>query len=187
MANHYNAITHLRTETLRELEVGDLRLLHHGRLPDRGDGVARVVRHLGVGEVLRRVLLPRLEDVGARDGVEDRDLLRAEGDDGHRLRRADLAAAGVLVGDVRRDLHGRDGERGEREGADGDTPDGDEEVVVGGDLVDVAAEQTPGGHLHVGEVRNGVVDRGRSVAGGDEPGAGQSAGKKRRSVRRTWQ
>ncbi len=154
----------LSTQPLRKVEVSGLRMLHHHRFVDGGNRMPRVSVGSGIHEVLDRMLRPRLNNIRLRDRSENGDLLGPEADDGLR-RNAHFTTEGVLVCDVSRYLGSREGERSQSKSPDGDSPDGDEEVIVRRGLVANGSEEGPLRETDLSEVRNGVVDRGCAMSG----------------------
>lgn len=144
---------------------------HDCSLEYRSHRVAALVVGRVVREVLNGITLKGLQDICLRDSIENRNLLRAEGDNGYWVRCTDMPAQGVLVRNVRGNLQRGNSKTGQGKSADGYTPDSLQEVLMGRGFIADWAKKSPRREYDIVEVGDGVVYWGRSVTSRNEPRA----------------
>jgi len=155
----------LCTAALRHLVRALHRLTDDRGLDEHSDTVLDGVSGLGIGENRRDLAVPRVEDAGGGNGVQNRPLLGGEGEDRDLLAMgSDVAAERVGTADVGGVFEARDAGAGDCEGPNWDAP---ERVPPSGagvlGCLEGVAEEGGGWQLDLVEARHGEV-KGRGTA-----------------------
>ena len=155
----------LRTAALRHLVRALHRLTNNRGLDEHSKAVLDGVSSLGIGENGCDLAVPRIEDAGRGNSVQNRPLLGGEREYWDLLAmRSNVATKGVGAADVSGVLKTRDAGAGDCEGTNWDAPEGvppGSAGVLG--WLEAVAEKGRGWQLDLVEAGHGEVE-GRSAA-----------------------
>jgi len=155
----------LCTAALRHLVRALHRLANDRGLDEHSEAVLDGVSSLGIGEDGCDLVVPRIEDAGRGNSVQNRPLLGGEREDRDFLAMgSNVATKGVGTADVSGVLETRDAGAGDCEGTNRDAPEGvppGSAGVLG--CLEAVAEKGGGWQLDLVEARHGEVE-GRSAA-----------------------